>query len=143
MSVAVLSEAPGRAAVGRRVRVYWVDEKEWFEGEVVAYCERDGRHKLVYDDGDVEEVWLASERFVWEKDEHGRVLHGDQHKAFVETPPGKGAERGAGGGKDAEDPGDPPPKRPEEMGPGDLVWGKVKGHGYWPGRIVDHRKHNR
>ena len=23
---------------------------------------------------------------------------------------------------------------------GDLVWGKVKGHGFWPGRYVDHTK---
>ncbi|CAG9464105.1 unnamed protein product [Pedinophyceae sp. YPF-701] len=27
--------------------------------------------------------------------------------------------------------------------PGDLVWGKVKGHGFWPGRVVDPQRHSK
>lgn len=45
-SAAVLAEAPGRLAVGRRIKVFWPEEREWFDGEVVAWSERDRRHKV-------------------------------------------------------------------------------------------------
>ena len=43
----------GGAAVGRRLHVLW-DEIQWYGGRVDAFCTADQRHRVVYDDGDVE-----------------------------------------------------------------------------------------
>ncbi|KAG7401103.1 hypothetical protein PHYBOEH_002986 [Phytophthora boehmeriae] len=43
--------------VGKRVRVYWGDEEEWFEGAIQDYDEAQGVY-VVYDDGD--ERWEPS-----------------------------------------------------------------------------------
>ena len=44
----------GKAAVGRRVRVYWPLEGKFFAGVVTAYNARTGLHHIDYDDGDQE-----------------------------------------------------------------------------------------
>lgn len=57
--------APGLAAVGRRLKVHWPDEMAWFAGHVSRFDELSGKHFVVYDDGDSEELVLAAERFEW------------------------------------------------------------------------------
>jgi hypothetical protein len=57
--------APGLAAVGRRLKVHWPDEMQWFAGHVAHFDEASGKHHIVYDDGDSEELVLAAERFEW------------------------------------------------------------------------------
>ncbi|GAB9466829.1 hypothetical protein Gpo141_00004194 [Globisporangium polare] len=48
-------------AVGKRVRVYWADEAEWFSGHVQDVDEEQG-YFVLYDDGD--ERWEASAQLV-------------------------------------------------------------------------------
>lgn len=57
--------APGMAAVGRRLKVHWPDEMAWFAGHISHFDEASGKHHIVYDDGDSEELVLAAERFEW------------------------------------------------------------------------------
>eukprot|EP00629_Pelagomonadales_sp_RCC1024_P000301 CAMPEP_0119261268 /NCGR_PEP_ID=MMETSP1329-20130426/1387_1 /TAXON_ID=114041 /ORGANISM="Genus nov. species nov., Strain RCC1024" /LENGTH=912 /DNA_ID=CAMNT_0007260807 /DNA_START=517 /DNA_END=3255 /DNA_ORIENTATION=+ len=46
-------EAEASAAlVGRRVRVFWPDEGDWFGGRLSSYDKRSGHHCIAYDDGD-------------------------------------------------------------------------------------------
>ena len=46
---------------GRRVRVWWPSEREWYEGTVGGRTGR--KHSVQYDDGDVELVDLSKEKF--------------------------------------------------------------------------------
>ena len=61
----VAAEAPQEKAVGRRLRVFWPQENEYYIGEVIAYDNKSGKHKVQYDDGDREDVLLAAERIEW------------------------------------------------------------------------------
>ena len=57
--------APAEEAVGRRLRVYWPLAKAWYEGRVDAYDGASRRHRVMYDDGEEEEVDLAKLKFEW------------------------------------------------------------------------------
>lgn len=48
--------------VGKRVRVFWPDDQEWFVGSVIEYSSLDGKHTIHYNDGDRERVVLANEK---------------------------------------------------------------------------------
>lgn len=54
----------GGELAGAVVRVWWPAESEWYRGRVVAYDPVAGRHRVEYDDGDVEALDLREER--WE-----------------------------------------------------------------------------
>ena len=56
---------PGKAAVDRRVKVFWPEEGAFFNGIVAAFNPETGKHTVRYDDGDVEEVALGSEKMEW------------------------------------------------------------------------------
>lgn len=49
--------------MGRRVRVFWPQEREWFQGKIAAF---DGKasHHVEYNDGDKEWLNLADQK--WE-----------------------------------------------------------------------------
>jgi DNA mismatch repair protein MSH6 len=51
--------------VGRRLRVWWPEERAFFEAAVASYDAASGRHAVRYDDGDEEAVRLADERVEW------------------------------------------------------------------------------
>ncbi|CAM0951311.1 unnamed protein product [Alopecurus aequalis] len=61
--------APAEEAVGRRLRVYWPLDKAWYEGRVDAYDAGSRRHRVMYDDGEEEEVDLGKEKFEWAAEE--------------------------------------------------------------------------
>ena len=63
--VKVANEAPGESAVGRRVRVFWPAEGAFYAGLVVGFDFKSAKHRVRYDDGDVEDVLLAAERIEW------------------------------------------------------------------------------
>lgn len=93
------------------MRVYWPDEGDFFHGEVAGYEPRSGLHTIFYEDGDVEEVRLASERFEW-----------------IATPrPGAGGAP-PGGAQEPEGNGRRLVRKVAGEWPqaGDLLWGRVK-----------------
>lgn len=49
--------------VGDRIRVFWPEEKEWFEGSVTG-ANASGKCHISYDDGDTEWIILAEQK--WE-----------------------------------------------------------------------------
>lgn len=48
--------------VGKRVKVYWPGDHEWYLGKVVNFSPEDGKHTVHYADGDKEKVVLANEK---------------------------------------------------------------------------------
>lgn len=50
--------------VGRKIKVWWPMDKEFYEGIIESFDASKKRHKVVYQDGDVEVLNLAKER--WE-----------------------------------------------------------------------------
>ena len=59
------SREEGRAAVGRRVEVFWPEDQRWYGGLVTKYVAASGKHKIRYDDGEIERLALAKEEFRW------------------------------------------------------------------------------
>ncbi|CAH2067941.1 unnamed protein product [Thlaspi arvense] len=54
----------GEDLVGKRVNIWWPLDKTFYEGVVESYCSRKKMHRVVYSDGDSEELNLVKER--WE-----------------------------------------------------------------------------
>lgn len=50
--------------VGRAVRVFWPNEKQWFSGVVESYSADENTHSVLYEDGDQEDLCLDREK-VW------------------------------------------------------------------------------
>ena len=140
----VANELPGEAAVDRRVRVFWPAEGAFFPGTVLAFNAKNGKHAVRYDDGDVEEVLLAAERIEW-------VYPGED--ATVPRAPATAAGGGALSAKTKAvvvtarkiNFAVPQPGKPADVlaelgaawpAPGQHVWGRVKGHGWWPGVVI-------
>ncbi|KAE9051445.1 hypothetical protein PR001_g1446 [Phytophthora rubi] len=70
--------------VGKRVRVYWAEEEEWFEGTVQDYDGAQGYY-VVYDDGD--------ER--WERDGQPMLVEGEEEAQTNENYQALTIERGS------------------------------------------------
>ena len=51
--------------VGRRLRIWWESENDWFEGIVQSYDEKDGA-LVLYDDGDDEVLANDDEESIYE-----------------------------------------------------------------------------
>ena len=116
----------------------------FFPGTVQAFNSKNGKHAVRYDDGDVEEVLLAAERIEW-------VYPGED--ANVPRAPATAAGGGALSAKTKAvvvtarriNFAVPQPGKPAEVlaelgnawpSPGQHVWGRVKGHGWWPGVAI-------
>ncbi|KAL5708183.1 hypothetical protein ACHQM5_019004 [Ranunculus cassubicifolius] len=48
--------------VGKRVKVYWSGSRRWFAGRIVSFDKKRKLHKVIYDDGDKEDLDLKRER---------------------------------------------------------------------------------
>lgn len=48
--------------VGRKVRVYWPNEKQWYSGKVESYDKDENTHNIIYEDGDEEDLCLDKEK---------------------------------------------------------------------------------
>lgn len=48
--------------VGRTLRVYWPNEKQWYSGKIESFDSIDNTHKVVYEDGDSEDLCLDKEQ---------------------------------------------------------------------------------
>ncbi|XP_020521076.1 DNA mismatch repair protein MSH6 isoform X2 [Amborella trichopoda] len=55
----------GEEFVGRRIRVYWPLDKEWYEGCIKAHDKPSGKHIVLYDDAQEEELDLEREKIEW------------------------------------------------------------------------------
>ena len=46
------------AAKKRRISVYWDEDQEWYSGTITEFINITRSHKIVYDDGDTETLYL-------------------------------------------------------------------------------------
>lgn len=59
----------GAEVVGRRVSIFWPEDDEYYSGTVSGFNGQDGKHSVLYDDGEEERVMLANETWRWEEGE--------------------------------------------------------------------------
>lgn len=57
------SSCKGQDLVGKRIQVWWKQEKQWYRGKITGF-NATGKHYITYDDGDKEWVDLNLEQ--WE-----------------------------------------------------------------------------
>lgn len=57
--------------VGSRIKVWWPDDEMFYEGVVESYNASSKKHKVAYDDGDVEVLMLKKERWEFIAEEQG------------------------------------------------------------------------
>ena len=51
----------GAELVGRKIQVYWSNDKAWYEGTIKSFDTVSHKHRIRYDDGEVEELVLSKE----------------------------------------------------------------------------------
>ena len=156
MEVDVMALADADALLNRSIRVFWPDENKWFQGNIERYDERTGTHFIHYDDGENEEIVLATERVrlplpvtrplpqptpaalqsycnVLRTRAKSLAARGDTKKARILST------RLAGITATATRPPLPPP--PTYYHPGDVVWAKTSGYSFWPAIITTYDHH--
>ena len=100
------AEMPPEMLVGRRIRVFWEGDKEWYHGLINNYDDHTGMHRVLYDDGDVGEHVMSDPKERWEL-EHAEVAPPSsvlQAIPCLDAPSdsARGGDRGSGGGVDVE-----------------------------------------
>ncbi|XP_023738214.1 sister chromatid cohesion protein PDS5 homolog A isoform X1 [Lactuca sativa] len=71
--------------IGRRIKVWWPMDKEFYEGLVKSYDHENNKHVVLYDDGDIEVLCLDKER--WKLVKSGHKLA--ERKLMTYSPPPK------------------------------------------------------
>nr|GEV61445.1 sister chromatid cohesion protein PDS5 homolog B-like isoform X1 [Tanacetum cinerariifolium] len=79
------TESKTRDLIGRRIRVWWPMDKAFYEGVVKSYDDHKKKHVVLYDDGEVEVLFLDKER--WELIEKGHKP--TKRKEMSSSPPPK------------------------------------------------------
>ncbi|KVH96669.1 Armadillo-like helical [Cynara cardunculus var. scolymus] len=75
-----------RDLIGRRIKVWWPMDKAFYGGVVKSYDHQKKKHVVLYDDGDIEVLYLDKERWELVEDEHKPK----KRKLLSNSPPPKG-----------------------------------------------------
>ncbi|CAN6232436.1 unnamed protein product [Urochloa humidicola] len=99
--------------VGARIKVWWPDDEMFYKGVVESFDSGSKRHKVAYDDGDVEVLLLRDEKWDFVNEEKGTSV-------ASETPRGRKRKGDAAKEENTETPKtdavDPPKKRGRPKG---------------------------
>ncbi|CAN6273460.1 unnamed protein product [Urochloa humidicola] len=99
--------------VGARIKVWWPDDEMFYKGVVESFDSGSKRHKVAYDDGDVEVLLLRDEKWDFVNEEKGTSV-------ASETPRGRKRKGDAAKEENIETPktdaADPPKKRGRPKG---------------------------
>ncbi|KAF8677850.1 hypothetical protein HU200_046442 [Digitaria exilis] len=99
--------------VGARIKVWWPDDKKFYKGVVESFDSGSKKHKVAYDDGDVEVLLLRDEKWEFISEEKGASV-------VSETPRGRKRKGDAVKEEKTETPKsdavDPPKKRGRPKG---------------------------
>ncbi|KAF8021643.1 hypothetical protein BT93_G1939 [Corymbia citriodora subsp. variegata] len=68
-AVSEVSGLPGRQLVGQRIKVWWPLDEMFYYGAIQSFDPFRKRHKVLYDDGDIETLNLEKERWALIKDD--------------------------------------------------------------------------
>lgn len=55
----------GDEVLNKGIRVYWPLDQSWYKGHVNGFDEVSGKHKVKYEDGEEEELYLSKEKIEW------------------------------------------------------------------------------
>ncbi|KAJ7534582.1 hypothetical protein O6H91_13G100900 [Diphasiastrum complanatum] len=112
--------------VGRKCKVFWPLDDDWYDGAIERYYPKKKKHKVIYEDGDEESLFLPDERLKLQMSLHEEAsLHISCADKKTANP-----DELALLARDAES--------CEEMSRlGNVVWAKIKGHPHWPALTVD------
>ncbi|KAI3855766.1 hypothetical protein MKX03_033446 [Papaver bracteatum] len=58
-----LKESDFQRIIGKRIKVYWDGSRRWFTGRIESFDNKKKLHRILYNDGDVDELYLPDERF--------------------------------------------------------------------------------
>lgn len=50
---------------GRRIEIWWTDDKVYYAGTVTSYSSTTGKHTILYDDGETEKLDLQQQTYRW------------------------------------------------------------------------------
>ncbi|XP_058068519.1 sister chromatid cohesion protein PDS5 homolog C-like [Magnolia sinica] len=70
------AEGPGENLVGSKIKVWWPEDKTYYQGVVASFNPVDHKHEVLYDDGDKENLLLTKEK--WELIEGDSALDEEQ-----------------------------------------------------------------
>jgi hypothetical protein len=57
---------------GRRIEIWWADDKVYYAGTVTSYSSTTGKHSILYDDGETEKLDLQQQTYRWLDGEEGK-----------------------------------------------------------------------
>ncbi|XP_066332109.1 sister chromatid cohesion protein PDS5 homolog C-like isoform X2 [Miscanthus floridulus] len=107
------SKGLDKSLVGARIKVWWPDDKMFYNGVVESFDSVSKRHKVAYNDGDVEVLLLRDEKWEFISEEKGASV-------ASETPRGRKRKADAVKEENTETPKsdavDPPKKRGRPKG---------------------------
>nr|CAB3450357.1 unnamed protein product [Digitaria exilis] len=78
--------------VGARIKVWWPDDKMFYNGVVESFDSDSKRHKVAYDDGDVEVLLLRDEKWEFISEEKGASVASETDA--VDPPKKRGRPKG-------------------------------------------------
>ncbi|KAK6930634.1 SET domain, partial [Dillenia turbinata] len=112
-----------------KASVFWPLDDDWYPGRVSGYNSETNRHQVKYDDGDQEDLIISNEKikFNISKEEMESLnlnysIKGTDNDGFDYSE-----MLVLAASLDSC----------QDLGPGDVIWGKLTGHATWPGIIVD------
>ncbi|KAF9590745.1 hypothetical protein IFM89_038058 [Coptis chinensis] len=73
----------GESLVGFRIKVWWPLDKKFYEGLVQAYDQGKKKHEILYDDGEMEVLCLAKERWELINNDH---IPRKRQKSLIDSP---------------------------------------------------------
>ncbi|KAI6672042.1 hypothetical protein NL676_006927 [Syzygium grande] len=80
-AVSEVSGVPGRRLVGQKIKVWWPLDEMFYYGVIQSYDPFRKRHKVLYNDGDIETLNLEKERWEFVKDDSP-----DEHQQEADHP---------------------------------------------------------
>nr|CAB3467823.1 unnamed protein product [Digitaria exilis] len=85
------NDSSGRDLVGHRIKVWWPLDKRFYGGIVQSYDSSKKKHTVLYDDGDIEVLNLAKEKWMMVESNDSSVKK--QKKDHIVTNQGRAQER--------------------------------------------------
>lgn len=122
-----LSAVHPTALIGRTCKVFWPLDEEWYPGVIHDYNPQTKKHRIDYQDDEMEMVFISKERVKLKLSPEEWVdLETSTCEQSRKPDPDELAALAAG----VED-------HQGQLGHGDLVWAKVKGYPMWPAFVMD------
>lgn len=77
----------GSRDIGRRVDIYWKENREFYRGTVVGFLKNTGCHQVLYDDGETLNENLSARKHSWLLPSARRIKRGFKHAAAKRMRP--------------------------------------------------------